>query len=42
VGGLDELEFSEDSFVLEFLHVEVLAGIDDGLRHHVLEAGLFD
>ena len=39
VGGFEKLEFAEFAFVVEFLHEEELAGVDDGLHHHVFESG---
>ena len=39
VGGFEELEFAEFAFVIEFLHEEELASVDDGLHHHVFESG---
>ena len=39
VGSFEELEFAEFAFVVEFLHEEKLAGVDDGLHHHVFESG---
>lgn len=39
VGGFEKLEFAEFAGVVEFLHEEELAGVDDGLHHHVFEAG---
>ena len=39
VGGFEELEFTEFAFVVELLHEEKLAGVDDGLHHHVFESG---
>jgi hypothetical protein len=40
MGGLEELELAECALVVEFLHVEELARVHDGLHHHVLESGL--
>ena len=42
VTGLEKLELAELALVEELFHKEVLAAIDHGLHHHVLEAGLFD
>jgi len=38
--GLDELQLAEFTGVEQLLHVEILAGVDHGLGHHVLKAGL--
>ena len=40
VAGLEELDLAELALVVELLDVEELAGVDDGLHHHVLQAGL--
>ena len=42
VGSLHELQLAQLALIELLLHEEVFAGIDDGLHHHVLEAGLLD
>ena len=37
--GLHELQLAEFALIELLLHEEILAGIDDGLHHHVAEAG---
>lgn len=39
VGGLEELELAELALVVEFLHEEEFAGVDDGFHHHVAQSG---
>ena len=40
--GGEVLDLAEFAVVVEFLYVEEFAGVDDGLGHHVPEAGFLD
>ena len=42
MGGLHILDLAELSFFVHLLDEEELAAVDDGLGHHVLEAGFLD
>ena len=40
--SMPDFEFAQLALVEQFLHVKILAGIHDGLGHHVFEAGFLD
>ncbi len=42
MAGLQELDFAQFAFVVEFFAEEKFAGVDDSLGHHVFQACVFD